>query len=81
MEAAETHGIKIPRLCDHPELKPFGRAPLTLTPVPKHGHDSGEPGQCNRDFSHRRDDRLMFQPAALLRLTIELAAPQIREFG
>ncbi len=30
LKVAETHGIKIPRLCDHPELKPVGACRLCL---------------------------------------------------
>jgi len=37
LKAAETNGIKIPRLCDHPELKPVGACRLCLVEDQKTG--------------------------------------------
>lgn len=37
LKAAVTHGIEIPRLCDHPDLKPFGACRLCLVEDEKSG--------------------------------------------
>ena len=37
LKAAESHGIKIPRLCDHPDLKPFGACRICLVEDEKTG--------------------------------------------
>ena len=37
LEAAEQNGIKIPRLCHHPDLKPFGACRMCLVEDEKSG--------------------------------------------
>ena len=37
LDAAENHGIKIPRLCHHPDLKPFGACRMCLVEDEKTG--------------------------------------------
>lgn len=53
-----------------PQLKSLRRTPRALTTVSKNGHDTCESRQRDRYLSNGGDNRLVFQPGHLLRLSV-----------